>query len=174
MRVPTAIGVAAGAIVFIATGSLPRAEFLSGTGPRALSPALVRALKRDRCAVLAAAIGPSSARPGVCEKVRLKSGDLPVRVVAMDGEKEVELLKRGDRCPGGYVGADIRSPPAGAGTEWLELTLTATDEKTMTFQGYAASPVGELAGCGPAVEGRIRLTARGWRLAGPRQAAAAR
>ncbi len=93
MRTLNGLSVVACAIVFITTSSPPRAEVLPGPGPRALGPALLKTLERDRCAFLAVALGPSRDGTVACKKFRSKSGEVLVQMVAMDGEKTIELFK---------------------------------------------------------------------------------
>jgi hypothetical protein len=166
VRISKGLRIAVGAVAVLVTSPSSRAEFLPGTGPTRLGPALLKALKRDRCTLLSAVLGPSGDGTPACEKLRSKGGVLRVRMVAMDGETEIELVKSGDRCPGGYVGAATPSPP---GAAFLDLTITGTDARTVRFEGYSATAEGALAGCGPEVAGRARLLEHGWKLVGPRQ-----
>src|SRR5512140_1982115 len=126
-------------VVALASGAGP---FFSGAvdaaeaGRVALHQDLLRRVRRDPCEFLAAALSDGADGGKVCKGLRRDNGDLVVAMVASDGRKRVNLLKRDQRCPGNVVGADLRPSKEPRSVSYLELTLEGEDEKTLRFVGW--------------------------------------
>jgi len=135
---------------------------------RTVSPLLSQA-KADLCRLIDTALS-SGASGESCPGLREKNGDLVLDVVLRDGKKEIRVMHRGQRCPGGYVGVDKRPGKTARDLSFFELTFSSTDARTMEFElsfvGYTLLPTGEIGGtvgtCNPKASGRVRLSAEGW------------
>ena len=139
----------------------------------AIAAELMQAARRDPCGMVSAALGARGQGKEACGRFRQSNGDLLVSVTLEDAGKQVEMLATGRRCPGRYVGT--QRPTAKDrrdAVQWLDLTFTSVDERMLDFVGFwrMRSHQGEIGkGCGADVEGRIQLTAGGWRPSGPRR-----
>ena len=141
------------------------------------SQAVLRA-RRNPCDLVGTILGPKNDGSKSCPKLRQDNGDLIVSVHVADDRGRIRLLQNGQRCPGGIVAIALRPGKRARSVGYLEITLDEMDERTLRFEGYSAFaeilPNGRVgsgtSGCGPDVEGRIRLTKDGWHLVGERSA----
>jgi hypothetical protein len=137
---------------------------------------LLTRAKANPCPLLSEIFRSPEGAKKVCSNLREPNGDLIVGLVLKDGENEIEVLKAGQRCQGGLVGVDDRPRKEPRWVSALRIDLEATDETTLAFVGWIdthkAGPDGSLEtigkGCGPEIQGRVRLIGKKWRLFGPR------
>lgn len=137
--------------------------------PKRMASPLLKRAKEDLCRLIGTALS-SRASGESCPGLREKNGDLVLDVVLRDGRREVRVMRRGQRCPGGYVGVDKRPQRTPRDLSFFELSFSSIDARTMEFElsfvGYTLLPTGEIAGtvgtCNPKASGRVRLSAEGW------------
>jgi hypothetical protein len=129
------------------------------------------------CEIVGAVLGESKDGSKSCSKLREKNGDLIVSLVFRDGDRTIPLLKPGQRCPGGFFAPDLRSRNKARWVTYLEIAFSYVDDQTLAFEGelinHELLPNGKVGGtgsdgCGPEVEGRVRLHEDRWRLLGER------
>ena len=165
---------ALGTVAFAAVPAVP--EGAEASSPP-LHPALLKRVRLRPCEFLAVALGDDGHGRKSCSRLRLDNGDMAVAIVAGDDKKKLTLLKAGRRCPGGFVGPDLRPGKEPRYVSYLEITLKGEDDKTLTFIGwlrmYELRPDGSTGGvigkgCGAETGGRMRLSSRGWHLVGDR------
>jgi len=142
-----------------------------------MSPELLKRAKADPCALLVAALRPLEGQARSFPGLREKNGDLIVGVVLHDGANEFDVLKRGKRCTGGYVGVDKRPGKKDRWIHYLEVAFEENECGTLDFVGwqisYEIDPNGEILSsigqlCGADTEGKVRLdNHQRWRRVGP-------
>jgi len=140
---------------------------------------MLRRAKSDPFSLLVAALLPREGQGQTCSDLREKNGDLIVGVVIVDGPREIEILGRGQKCPGGYVAIDKRPAKTARDISYLRIAFEAVGNRELSFEGYMDMyellPSGEVGGTigkggGPEVAGRVKLESNGrWRILGPRQ-----
>jgi hypothetical protein len=101
-----------------------------------------------------------------------------VALVVVDQHgKQGHIFKRGLRCPGEIVGADLRPGRKTRSVSYMEIRASGIDERTVAFEGwsrtYVLLPTGEIRaeigkGCGADLSGRVRSVPAGWRMVGQR------
>jgi hypothetical protein len=136
----------------------------------------VEAATANPCAAIATALGPDQSGRTSCEHLRTKGGRLVISAELAEESSTREMLRPGQRCPGGYVGASKQPPSQAKYFEYFDLTFTVQDERTLEFEGwhrmFSSEQDGEFAengrACGADVGGTIRLVEGRWRLVGDR------
>jgi hypothetical protein len=138
-----------------------------------ISRILMDTLRRDPCALLTAIL-PTEGKG--CVDLRNPAGQLVVKPVVHDGSKHVKLLRPGQLCPGNIVGVDERPGSANRTVVSMRIDLEGKDEETLTFEGWydgydmdsKGRVIGTIGkGCGPEIQGRVRLVGGKWRVIGP-------
>jgi hypothetical protein len=140
-----------------------------------LAKDLVMRLKVDPCPLLEEIFRPTDAEKRACSKLRESNGDLVVELALQDGEKEIEMIKAGQRCHYGIVGADGRPRKKPRWVSSLSIVLEAKDEKALAFTGRQGSyklgtdgSVETISKDCSDITGQLRFVNKKWRLQGSR------
>jgi len=161
------LGLLGGVVTFL-VGSVEVAADVART-----SRILLDTVRRDPCALLTAIL-PTEGKG--CVDLRNAEGQLVVKPVVHDGSKHVKVLRPGQLCPGNIVGVDERPGNANRTVVSMRIDLEGRDEETLTFEGWydgydmdsKGRVIGTIGkGCGPEIQGRVRLVGGKWRLSGP-------
>src|SRR4051812_32971232 len=152
------------------------ATFTPDSGVGKTSDSAAEAALANPCAVISVALGPDQNGRRSCNHLRAKGGHLVMSAELEEGSSTRDLLRANQSCPGGYVGVNRRPPRRENHYEYLDLTFSVQDERTLAFEGwyrmFSREPDGEFSeigrACGAEVGGTVHLVEGHWRLIGDR------